>query len=111
MPSTVVVKMNTCNKTHRITASLREDGNIDIDIKSDCPNIQDYAERLKVISIEDATKFVGSKIIDPEVRPMVSVPCLCPIGVYDAAWQEIGMLSKNLCAKVGSNEVILNPEE
>ena len=109
MPSTVVVKMNTCSKTHRITVSLRDDGNLDVDIQSDCKNIQIYASKLKVISIEDASSFAGSKIVDPEIRASVSAPCLCPNGVFDAAWMELGMLSKNLCAKVGGNEILLNP--
>ncbi|MFA6719471.1 MAG: hypothetical protein WCS15_10360, partial [Prevotella sp.] len=28
--STVTVKMNTCSRTHKVTATLRDDGNIDI---------------------------------------------------------------------------------
>ncbi len=111
MPSTVVVKMNTCSKTHRITVSLRDDGNLDVDIQSDCKHIQDYASKLKVISIEDASSFAGSKIVDPEISKPVSAPCLCPNGVFNAAWKELGMLTRTLCARVHGNEVVLDPDD
>lgn len=108
MTSVVEVKMRTCSKQHRITVSMREDGDLDVDIQSDCKNIQEYAKKLKVISVGDAASFVGSKIVDPEIRGPLSAPCLVPSAVFDAAWMELGMLSKNLCNSVHSNEVILD---
>ncbi len=108
MPSTVVVKMNTCNKTHRITVSMRDDGDMDVEIETDCFNVKDYARRLNRISLEDVTDFCNSKIVAPDIRIALSVPCLCPMGVFNAAWQECGMLSKRLCSRVGSNEIILS---
>lgn len=111
MPSTVVVKMNTCNKTHRITVSLRDDGNLDVDIKTDCPNVKHYADNLKVITMDDAVSFTGSKIIDPDIRGPLSAPCLCPNAVFDAAWMELGMLSKGLCKQVKNNEIVLDVDE
>ena len=110
MTSVVQVNMKTCNKTHKITVSLREDGNLDVDIVSDCANIQAYAKKLTMITVEDASSFVGSKIVDPEIRGPLSAPCLVPSAVFDAAWMELGMLSKNLCKKIHSNEVILDLE-
>lgn len=108
MATTVVAKMNTCGKTNRVTVSLREDGNLDVNIVSDCKNVQEYAKRLTLITMDDVTSFTGSKVVDPEIRATLSVPCLTPIAVFDAAWQELGMLSKSLCKKVHSNEVILD---
>lgn len=103
--------MNTCGKTHRVTASLRPDGDLDIEIESDCPNVQHYAEHLTRITMDDAVSFAGSRIVDPDVRGPLSAPCLCPNAVFDAAWMELGMLSKSLCQKVHSNEIILNQED
>ena len=75
MPSTVIVKMNTCSKTHKVTVSMRNDGNLDVDIQTDCKNVQHYADHLKLITIDDATNFTGSKIIDPDIRgPLRTVP-------------------------------------
>lgn len=104
----MIVKMNTCSKTHKVTVSMREDGDLDVDIETDCPNVKIYADRLKVISVQDATDFAGSRIVDPEVRASLSAPCLCPNAVFDAAWMELGMLAKGLCGRVHSNEIILD---
>lgn len=97
--------MRTCSKTNKVTATLLEDGTIDIKIKSDCPHVRDYASRLTNITIDDVVSFAGSKVVDPEIRASLSVPCLTPIAVFDAAWQELGMLSKNLARGVEYNSV------
>ena len=89
MPSTVIVKMNTCSKTHKVTVSMRDDGNLDVDIQTDCKNVQHYADHLKLITIDDATNFNGSKIIDPDIRGPLSAPCLSPFIYYNrikGAW-------------------------
>jgi hypothetical protein len=97
--------MKTCSKTNRVTATLNDDGTIGIEIESDCPNVQEYARRLKVITIDDVTSFAGSKVVDPEIRASLSVPCLTPIAVFDAAWLELGMLSKSCARSVKENSV------
>ncbi len=111
MSSKVTVKMNTCSKTHHITATMRDDGDIDIKIESDCKNVQEYARRLTRVSMDDLVSFNASKIVSPECREPLSVPCLCPIGVFDAAWMECGLLSKNLCKNAHCNEIILDENE
>ena len=104
MPSTVVARMKVCGKTNRVTATLRDDdGTIDIDIQSDCPHVQDYASKLKNITIDDVTSYAGSKVEDPEIRASLSVPCLTPIAVFNAAWMELGMLSKNRAKEMHDN--------
>ncbi len=108
MASIVIVKMNTCSKTHRVTVSLMNDGDLDVSIESDCPHVQEYAEKLTRITMDDAINFVGSRIVDPEIRASLSAPCLCPNAVFDAAWMELGMLSKGLCTKIHNNEIILD---
>ena len=37
--------------------------------------------------------------------------CLVPIGVFNAAWMELGLLSKSLGKKAHSNEVILDEND
>ncbi|MDR1690299.1 MAG: hypothetical protein LBR42_00460 [Candidatus Methanoplasma sp.] len=108
MPSTVIVNMNTCNKSHKITVSMRDDGDMDVDIKTDCKNVQEYANRLKKITMADMSDRHGSKILDPDVSASLSATCLVQIGVMDAAWIETGMLSGSLCKKVRQNEIILD---
>lgn len=103
--------MRTCSRTHRITVSQRSDGDFDVNIVSDCPNVMEYAKRLTVIGMSDGLDFCTSKINDPEVREPLSATCLCPLGVMNAAWMEMGMLSKSLCKKVHSNEIILDQSE
>lgn len=111
MASTVIVDMKTCSHKHKITVSMRDDGNMDVEIVSDCPNIQEYARNLKEITAEDAMDFGRGRINSPDVRASMSATCLCPLGVVNAAWMEMGMLSKSLCKKVHSNEIILDQSE
>ncbi|UAL08086.1 MAG: hypothetical protein KRP56_02235 [Candidatus Methanogranum gryphiswaldense] len=105
MSSTVIAKMNTCNKVNKVTAKMQEDGTIQIEIVSDCPNVKAYAEKLKTITMEDATNYNGSKVVDPDIRATLSVPCLTPIAVFDAAWMELGMLSKSRAKNVKTNDI------
>lgn len=111
MTSVVTAHMNTCSKTNRVTATLLEDGTIDIKIATDCPHVKDYAKLLTNITMEDVVSFAGSKVNDPEIRATLSVPCLTPIAVFDAAWLELGMLSKSLAKSVGSNTVTFDSSD
>lgn len=108
MTSTTVVKMNVCSKTHHIRVSLREDGDLDVQIESDCRNVQEYAKRLTRMTVGDATDFCNSIVVAPDVRAPLSTTCLCPMGVLGAAWKELGMVSKSICRRAHSNEVIMD---
>lgn len=105
MSHTVKVNQRTCGRTTFVTASLCDDGNsLRIDIESDCPNVKEYANRLKDISVDDVVVFEGSKVEDPIVRATLSVPCMVPNGVFNAAWLELGMLSPNTAKRAVSND-------
>lgn len=110
MASTVTVHMNTCSKTSKVTASIRDDGTIGVKIVSDCKNVQDYADKLTSVTMDDIVVFNGSKVVDPEVRASLSVPCLVPNAVFDAAWMEAGMLSKSLARRARENNVTFEKE-
>lgn len=102
--------MKTCEKRSRIIVTMRDDGDMDVEIQTDCEHVREYAERLKTISMTDALTFNGSRIVDSEVRGEMSATCLCPIAVFSAAWKEMGMLSESMCKKVQTNEIVLDPD-
>ncbi|MBQ7621851.1 MAG: hypothetical protein IJV47_04880 [Candidatus Methanomethylophilaceae archaeon] len=106
--SKVVVNMNTCSKYHVVEVKMNDAGNLDVIITSNCPHVQEYAKKLTEITLDDVTSFAGSKVVDPDIRATLSVPCLVPNAVFDAAWLEIGLLSPNLCNKAHNNEIILD---
>ena len=108
--NTVVAHMKTCHKTNKVTVWMKDDGNLGVKIVSDCPHGRDYAAKLTEITMDDVVSFAGSKVVDPEIRATLSVPCLTPIAVFEAAWLELGMLSKNLANGVGENSVTFHPD-
>ena len=110
MTNTVIANMKTCYKTNKVTVSMRDDGDMDVKIVSDCPHVQEYAKKLTRISVDDVVDFNGSKVVDPEIRATLSVPCLTPIAVFEAAWLELGMLSKSLSKKVSENTITFHPD-
>ena len=110
MTNTVVAHMRTCHKTNKVTVWTKDDGSVGVKIVSDCPHVRDYAEKLTEITIDDVVSFAGSKVVDPDIRASLSVPCLTPIAVFEAAWLELGMLSKNLVKDVGDNRVTFHPD-
>ena len=85
----------------------------------DVPHIGHVREHLQDAStdyiipyaMDDVVNFSESKVVDPVCRETLSVPCLVPIGVFDAAWMELGLLSKSLGKKAHSNEVILDEND
>lgn len=101
MPSTIVTDMAICDKTVKVTVSAREDGDFDVKIESDCSAIRHYAESLTRLTMDDILCFQESRINRDEVRGNMSLICLAPIAVYQAAWMEAGMLSRNNYAKNG----------
>ena len=109
MTNTVIAHMKTCSKTNKVTVWTKDDGSLGVKIVSDCPHVRDYAKKLTEISIDDVVSFAGSKVVDPDIRASLSVPCLTPIAVFEAAWLELGMLSKNLVNNVKENSVTFHP--
>ena len=103
--ATVIVRMRTCDKVHKITVKETGDGDYEVTIVSDCPKVVAYGKRLGRITLEDIVEFNGSRIISKDVRLDMSSNCLSPMGVFNAGWIEAGMLSKNLARKSRANEV------
>lgn len=104
--STVVVKARFCDKTHRITVRARDDGDLDLIILSDCEHVLQYAENIgPTITLSDVTEREGSIIFDTDAQRPLTMTCLAPIGILDAAWLELGMMSKSFALKVKSDEI------
>lgn len=110
MTNTVVAHMKTCSKTNKVTVWMKDDGNLGVKIVSNCKHVQDYAKKLIEISVNDVVSFKDSKVVDPDIRASLSVPCLTPIAVFEAAWLELGMLSKNLVKNVKENTITFHPD-
>ena len=63
----VIVKMKFCNKTHRITVKMKDDGDLSLHVATDCPEVKYYAECLgDTITMEDITDISSSRIMSPE---------------------------------------------
>ena len=101
MSSTIDVNMSICDKRISVTATMNEDGTFDIDIQSDCDSLKHYAETLKNVTMDDITNFETSRINKEDVRGNMSMICMAPIAVYQAAWMECGMMSKRIYSKCG----------
>ena len=86
----VIVKMKFCNKTHRITVKMKDDGDLSLHVATDCPEVKYYAECLgDTITMEDITDISSSRIMSPE----------------NLAWLETGMMSKKLAKDVKENVI------
>jgi hypothetical protein len=104
----VTAHMRTCGKKHRIAVTMNAEGNFDVKIESDCPKVALFGENLKYVTMEDITDLENSRLNKREIRLDMSLPCLAPIAVLDAAWIEAGMLSKTLVKRVKENSIDFN---
>ena len=102
--ATVIVDMAFCDKTHEITVELKEDGNMSVHITTDCDNIKNYVKNLgDTLTVQDVTDWRGSKVYNEDVCAPASTTCLAPTGVINAAWLELGMLSRSKAKNVKVN--------
>jgi hypothetical protein len=112
MASTTKAIMKACNRTAKVTVSLRDDGNLDVAIESDCDVVMGYAERLGgMITAMDVYGFQESKINSDEIRGNLTPTCLVPNAIYNAAFLELGMMTRSLAQQAGENTVVLAPKE
>ena len=68
MTSEIDVDMPICDKRIKVRVTSRDDGDMDVEIVSDCPALAHYAESLRVISMDDITSFETSVINRESVR-------------------------------------------
>ncbi|MCQ2052816.1 MAG: hypothetical protein MJZ03_02635 [archaeon] len=102
----VVVHMKFCNKIHKITVKQKEDGDFYLHIASNCPEVKEYRKLLgDTLTMNDLTDIRSSKIFSYDNCERVTMTCLVPNGVINAAWLEAGMLSKSRAKEIGENTV------
>lgn len=102
--ATVIVDMAFCDKTHKVSVKLKEDGDLSVHIATDCDNIKNYAKGLgDTLTVQDVTDWRGSKVYNADICTPASATCLVPAGVINAAWLELGMLSKSRAKDVKAN--------
>ena len=102
----VVVHMNFCKKTHKITVKQKDDGDFYLHVASDCPEVKDYAKMIgDTLTMEDLTDMRNSKIFSYDNLERVTPTCLEPNGIINTAWLEAGMMSKGLAKEVEENVV------
>lgn len=95
MTSKVRVHMNICEKTHLITVTTNENGNFDVHIATDCPNVKEFSEGLLDLTLDDLTDKVNSRIVNRYRNVRMSANCAVPSGVLSAAWIEAGMIARS----------------
>ncbi len=101
MTSVIESNMSICDKKIKVTADKRDDGTIDVKIESDCQAIEGFSQNLTNITMDDILNFETSKINKEQVRGNMSMICVAPIMVYQAAWMELGMMSRKIYPKSG----------
>lgn len=102
----VVVHMRFCEKTHKITVEQKDDGTLSLHVASDCPEVREYAKMIgDTLTMEDISDINASRILAPENLARVTMTCLAPNGIINAAWLETGMLSRSRAKEVGENSV------
>ncbi|WP_019177855.1 DUF6951 family protein [Methanomassiliicoccus luminyensis] len=105
MTSKVKVNMRLCGKTHIITVNMREDGDLDCNIETNCANVKEFSEGLEKVSMNDLTDKATSGIVDRYRDCRMSANCLVPAGLISAGWMEVGMISRNNARKNKANDV------
>ncbi len=110
MPSTIVSDMSICDRKIKVTVTDNGDGTMAVDLESDCQALEGFSKNLKTITMEDVVSFETSRINREEVRGGMSMICVAPIMVYQAAWMECGMLSKRIFGKQGPIKIDMGEE-
>lgn len=105
MTSKVKIEMKVCDRTTEVRATDNGDGTFSIDVTSPCPNVQEFARTLEVLTMEDLTDKAHSRVFDRMRVVKMSANCLVPAGMLSAAWVEAGLIARSRALGMGSNEV------
>jgi len=101
--ATVLVNMPICEKAHKVTVTMREDGDMDVHIISDCIKVQEYGRDLEKLNVMDLGSITMSRIMDPRLVEHLTPTCMAPVAVFNAAWLEAGMISRSLAKQVDAS--------
>lgn len=105
--ATVVVRMKFCGKTHKITVKMKDDGDLSLHVATDCPEVKHYVQSClgDTLTMDDVTDIKKSRVLNPDNLEKITMTCLAPNGIINAAWLELGMLSASRAKEVGCNIV------
>ncbi|MDH7508304.1 MAG: hypothetical protein QHH00_02755 [Methanomassiliicoccales archaeon] len=88
--------MALCSHETTIEVEDKNDGTVSVHIKSSCNHVKEYAKLLTEVKLDDLYEMKGSKILELATEARLTPTCLVPVGVFNACWLEVGMISKNL---------------
>lgn len=105
--ATVVIRMKFCGKTHKITVKMKDDGDLSLHVATDCPEVKHYVQSClgDTLTMDDVTDIKKSRVLNPDNLEKITMTCLAPNGIINAAWLELGMLSASRAKEVGCNIV------
>jgi hypothetical protein len=96
MPSKVRVDATICDHITTVVAKDLGGGRVTIEIDSECPNVAYFAQLLTEANMADLTEWEGNRILEMAAKSGLTTTCLIPTAVFNCAWVELGMISKNL---------------
>ncbi|MCG7845008.1 MAG: hypothetical protein MIO90_06220 [Methanomassiliicoccales archaeon] len=105
MTSKVKINMKVCEKTTEVEVTDNGDGTYSIAVTSPCPNVQEFARTLEVLTMEDLVDKPNSRVFDRMRVTKMSANCLVPAGILSAAWVEAGLIARSRALGMGANEV------
>ena len=101
MTSKVNVQSGICGFETSIEARDLGNGEVEINIVSQCKSVQTYAEKLRSASMDDLTDWPGSKVLDLAAKTGLTTTCLIPTAVFNVCWVEMGLISRKLAMDKG----------
>jgi len=96
MPSKVRVDATICDHMTTVVARDLGGGKVAIEIDSECPNVAHFAQLLTEANMADLTEWEGNRLLEMAAKSGLTTTCLVPTAVFNCAWVELGMISKNL---------------
>lgn len=107
MPSTFTTISSVCGHRASITARLRSDNILEIDIESECSAVNDYGALIKEIPLREiGMLFAKNPIFLKASEAHIHPTCLVPTGVAFTTWTESDMIAKTLLLRHKSQCIV-----
>jgi hypothetical protein len=92
----VEVDMPICSRRTVIKAYDKGDGNVAIDIETECESVRHFARLMTSATTEDLVDWSSSKVLRLAGETGLTMTCFVPTAVINCCWVELGMISKRL---------------
>jgi hypothetical protein len=97
VPSTFTTSSGVCGHKTNITAKLKDNKILEVEIISTCKTVNDYASSIKEIPLNEiGMLLVKNPIIIKASEAHIHPTCLVPCGVAFATWAESEMIAKTM---------------